>query len=334
MSASDRLSALLLLALAATTSAAHAQESAVTRSTTEVAVANLVDQTGPEHLLLVADPVAVGGAFVWTANGWSAGPTLSLSPLRIGKRWGRLEIARTRAWWLVGESGEHRVSARVDGLALDEQYLCHDEDGAYTFVPPLGDLYAPSPGCQPEWLGYSFTVGQMHFREWSGWLGLRLLEAALDVNVLATGRTGAAFGERIRLRVGGEIDYVDFTDVQRPDTVTDRTTEWAARGLVQLDGTLTTPDPIFRVDAGVVWRPRLVEWDDQLVEGWLAFTLHGAPTPRWLVAVRLEARVTHSTRPWMSMSEWAPPTEDTALMAGLFLDLFYALPDSPQDEGE
>ena len=33
---------LLLLALAATTSAAHAQESAVTRSTTEVAVANLV----------------------------------------------------------------------------------------------------------------------------------------------------------------------------------------------------------------------------------------------------------------------------------------------------
>ena len=223
----------------------------------------------------------------------------------------------------------YAVSARVDGIAIDEQYLCHDEDGAYSFVAPLQDLIAGPADCQPEWLGYSAALLEMHSRERTGWLGLRLLEAAFDVNLLGTGRTAAAFGERLRFRIGGAVDYVDFTDVPRANTTTDRTTEWAGRGLVELAVTLTTPDPIFRVDSGVAWRPRMVEWDDQQLDAWLSLVLHGAVASNLLFAVRLEGRVTHATRPWMSMTEWADPTAETALLAGLFVDVFYAVTQSP-----
>lgn len=296
-------------------------------SDTSAAVANYVDFTDEFRVLplaLYVDPLGASGVVVGSSNGVEGGGTVRLRALRFGSTAWRMFVGDAQFFLLSSSSVDVDFRAEVDVIGRGMQYLlCRDGDGDVSLSYPFVELLDAGNGdcALDEALYYSFAAGQMRFRESRDAIAVRLVEFAIGVNAFGTGRTSRVLSEALMFEAGVSWDYVDFHEITRPAGTGD--TDFAARGLVAAELTLTTPDPLLRFSASARWRLRFGLWEDQQVIGRMSISLFIAASADLLFALSTAGAVAYNSWPWTSTEVWTDLESEWSVLGQLSLDLYW-----------
>ena len=283
----------------------------------ETTVDDLVDMAGDFGLplFLYARPIHLSlGATV--GRGGTSAPLAELSvlALRVGRRWGRLDLLQLDGA-LIGGAGP--LDGAVGGtlLHLDAQFLCHDaDDGGLRWMWPVASDLINPPRCRRgERFGYFLELVRLHARLPSGHVALRFAEGGALVDLLGHGRSIEVWRNRLELRLGVAGDAVWFPG------------GWdaAARGVVGLRAAASTLDRKLRATLDVTWRPNFARLDDQLVDATATLGTFLIPNPDVAVLLGVRGRLGAATTPRMTTNPWADPSKPTTVVLDALVELWW-----------
>ncbi len=304
----------LALALALVAFEAGAQEAQQTT------VDDLVDMAGdfgiPFFLYLRPLQLSVGAS---VERGRAASVAeLSWLGVRVGRRWGRLDLAQLDAT-VIGTP--EQAGGAVGGTLLDlkAQFLCHDaDDAALRWMWPIAsDLITPPRCRRGEWLGYFLQLGRINARVPSGRIALRIAEGGVLFDLLAHGRSVEVWRNRVELRVGAASDVVWFGNSNPGGW------DAAARGLVGLRAVGSTDDRRWRASLEVTWRPNFARLDDHLVDAAATLGTFFVPNPNVALLLGVRGRLAAATNPRMTANPWADPGKPITGVVDLVAELWW-----------
>lgn len=265
----------------------------------------------------------LAGARWAEGSGWRGGGSVGFVVLRSGKTWGMSRILPVELTGWAPSSTGTSVAVQVALAAVDGIYFCRNKDGPTFFPWPLYGVWpVKNRDCRgSEWIGYYGSLLDFAFQPTSGHVAARFVELGLLANALGTGRTDAVQRNRLVLRLGATVEYVDAGATPRPASAPSTTA--LARAEAGLDFSIGTKDRRLRFGAKGMFLPRLGQWDDYQGTGETALSVYFPLDVVSALELSAYGKVSYASLPWMALAHWADLADPWNVQPGLRLALYW-----------